>query len=123
MTTRWMVLAAAIVMTAAPASAQINPFPNNAQRFDDAERAQMYAAMRTVLESREVGTTATWASEEGHVGGMAELVRVYTRDGLRCGEVRHEFRDLREGDDLRPQIPFYNVLACEVPGEGWKLAF
>ncbi len=100
-----------------PAGAQINPFPNNPRRLSDADRARMRGSMRAVLASQTVGETASWTSESGAFGGTSELTRTYTRDGMRCGELRHRF----EGDD--GDISSFDVRACEVPGEGWKFAF
>jgi hypothetical protein len=101
----------------APAAAQINPFGERARPFAEADRRRMYAAMRTVLESGRVGETAAWTATDGTFGGVAELRRVYERDGMRCGELRHRFVGATAAAGV------YDVRACEVPGEGWKFAF
>ena len=111
------VLAGMAAVVAAPAAAQINPFGNNPEQFTREDRRRMYATMRAVLESRRVGEEAAWTSADGTYGGVSELRRVYERDGMRCGELRHRFvgRAGRAGT--------YDVEACDVPGEGWKFAF
>lgn len=113
---RWC-LAALATLVATPLAAQINPFSNNPAHFSQEDRRQMYASMRAVLESQSVGETAAWTSEDGTFGGVSELRRTYTRDGMRCGELRHRFvgRTAEAGT--------YMVEACDVPGEGWKFAF
>ncbi len=116
-------VAIAFLLASAPTLAQINPFGNNPQRFADADRQLMYGAMIEVLESQEVGTTADWASTDGSFGGVAELTEVYSQDGMRCGELRHVFEDLVDGDAVRPDVSRIDVRGCEVPGEGWKFAF
>lgn len=110
-------LVALALVAAAPAAAQINPFRGSARRMAAADRRRMYGSMRTVLASQEVGETAAWTSEDGTYGGVSELRRTYRRDGMRCGELRHRFVGA-VGD-----AAYYDVRACEVPGEGWKFAF
>lgn len=115
---RRSVLATAIAaLAAAPAAAQINPFANRAREFESADRERMYGSMRTVLESQEVGERAAWTSNDGSFGGVSELQRTYSRDGMRCGALRHRFVGAA-GD-----AGIFDVEACEVPGEGWKFAF
>lgn len=111
----WLAVLATLVAT--PVAAQINPFANNPANFSREDRRRMYASMRTVLESRSVGETAAWTSEDGTFGGVSELRRTYTRDGMRCGALRHRFVG-RAGE-----AGTYDIEACDVPDEGWKFAF
>ena len=111
------VLAAVAALLATPVAAQINPFANRAREFESADRKRMYGSMRTVLESQEVGEQAAWTSTDGSFGGVSELQRTYTRDGMRCGALRHRFVGAA-GD-----AGIFDVEACDVPGEGWKFAF
>jgi hypothetical protein len=110
-------LAVAAALVVMPAAAQINPFSNNPAQFSREDRQRMYGSMRTVLDSQSVGEAAAWTSEDGTFGGVSELQRTYTRDGLRCGTLRHRFLG-RAGE-----AGTYEVEGCEVPGEGWKFAF
>ena len=113
---RWC-LAVLATLIATPVGAQINPFSNNPAAFSREDRRQMFTSMRTVLESQSVGERAAWTSADGTFGGVSELRRTYTRDGMRCGELRHRFLG-RAGE-----AGTYTVDACDVPGEGWKFAF
>jgi surface antigen len=112
-----MWLAALGSLVATTAAAQINPFGNNPGAFAREDRRRMFESMRDVLESGGVGETAAWTSEDGTFGGVSELRRTYSRDGMRCGELRHRFVG-RAGD-----AGVYEIQACDVPGEGWKFAF
>lgn len=120
---RRIALVVTMLVLALPAAAQINPFPNRPRAFAEADRQRMYRAMIEVLESQNVGEVATWTGESDAIGGTAELRSVYTQDGLVCGELRHRFRDLDTADTINPDVTFYDVRACEVPGEGWRFAF
>ncbi|MFP4125092.1 MAG: hypothetical protein ACLFU0_00380 [Alphaproteobacteria bacterium] len=113
---RWC-LAVLATLDATPGAAQINPFSNDPGNFSREDRRQMYASMRTVLESQSVGERAAWTSEDETFGGVSQLRRTYRRDDMRCGELRHRFLGRAAAAGT------YTVEACDVPGEGWKFAF
>ena len=106
-----------LMASAAPASAGalVDPFDNDTYRLSDSARDQLKAAVRKVLESGTPGTTAEWRDDANDRAGRATLLRSYERDGMRCGEVEHEYTD---GKGARYVLPF-----CQTGDGTWKVAF
>ncbi|MCK6452594.1 MAG: hypothetical protein L6R19_17365 [Alphaproteobacteria bacterium] len=100
---------------AVSAQALIDPFGRDAATMSAGDMALMRQSMEKVLASKKVGTTAAWRSADSDNAGRATLRKTFTRDGMPCGEVVHEFT---AGKGRRYVLPF-----CQVSGGQWKLAF
>lgn len=101
-----------VMLGAQPATAQINPFGDHPGGLTDAQQAAMREAIGEALESGEAGTAIQW--QEGNVGGVAAVGRVYQRNGLDCATISHRFTD---SDRAAYELPF-----C-LTAEGWKVYF
>jgi surface antigen len=99
----------------APAGGLVNPFDRSAAKLDEADWDLLKGAVRTVLEKQEVGATADWSSATSGKAGRATLLKTFTRDGMVCGQVQHEFT---KGDGQSYQLPF-----CKTADGSWKVAF
>jgi surface antigen len=111
------ILALALVFGAVPAwgGALVDPFGEETYALSDSAREQLRESVRTVLESREAGATASWQDDASGRAGRASLLRTYERDGMQCGEVEHVFTD---GKGARYVLPF-----CQMADGTWKVAF
>jgi surface antigen len=99
----------------APAGGLVNPFDRSAVKLDEADWDLLKESVRTVLEKQEIGATADWASATSGKAGRATLLKTFTRDGMVCGLVEHEFT---KGDGQSYQLPF-----CKTADGRWKVAF
>ncbi len=98
-----------------PAAAQvINPFSKDSLELSEEDDALMRDAIRSVLESGTVDTAKSWSNPKTGISGRATLLRVFDKDGARCGEVEHVFTEPRGS---RYVLPF-----CRVPDGKWKIA-
>ena len=111
-----LILAFAIVAgwRGAEAGPLVDPFGRSAYKLSEADMDLLKNAVRTVLEEQKVGATADWQSADGKRAGRATLLQTFTRDGMICGQVQHDFT---KGGGQRYQLPF-----CKTP-DGWKVAF
>ena len=111
-----------MLIVAMPALAQgppqsptlIDPFGPDAAVMSKEDRTLMRQSMEKVLASKRAGSTSDWKGG-GENAGRATLRKTFTRDGMSCGEVVHEFT---AGPGHRYVLPF-----CETKGGQWKLAF
>jgi surface antigen len=112
-----LVLAFAVVVgwQGADAGPLDDPFGRSAYELDEADWDLLKEAVRTVLEKQEVGATANWQSANGEKAGRATLLKTFTRNGMTCGQVQHEFT---KGEGQSYQLPF-----CKMPDGRWKIAF
>lgn len=112
-----LVLAFAVLMgwQSAQAGPLVDPFGRSAYKLSEADMDLLENAVRTVLEKQEVGATADWQSANGEKAGRATLLQTFTRDGMICGEVQHDFT---KGEGHTYQLPY-----CKTPDGSWKIAF
>ncbi len=114
-------LSAAIAMAvlgisgAASAQTLIEPFGRDAATMSAEDLALMRQSMEKVLKAKQAGAVAAWKSASSENAGRSTLRKTFTRNGMPCGEVAHEFT---AGGGHPYVLPF-----CEVKGGEWKLAF
>jgi hypothetical protein len=114
-------LAVSLFALAAPAGAQgpaqsptmVDPFGPEAATLSKDDNKLMRQTIDKVLAEKRAGATGDWKGDK--IGGRATLRKTFTRNGMACGEVVHEFT---VGRGRRYVLPF-----CETkPGE-WKIAY
>ncbi len=93
----------------------IEPFGRDAATMTAEDLALMRQSMEKVLQAKQAGAVAEWKSSTSDNAGRSTLRKTFTRDGMACGEVVHEFT---AGKGHRYVLPF-----CQVSGGQWKLAF
>ena len=91
----------------------VDPFGSDAAGMSKEDNKLMRQAIEKVLAEKRAGATANWKGD--NVAGRATLRKTFTRDGMACGEVVHEFT---VGRGRRYVVPF-----CETKGGEWKMAF
>lgn len=114
-------LAMGLFALAMPADAQgpaqsptlVDPFGSEAATMSKDDNRLMRQAINKVLAEKRAGATADWKGDK--VAGRATLRKTFTRDGMACGEVVHEFT---AGRGRRSVLPF-----CETKAGEWKVAF
>jgi surface antigen len=113
-----LVLTAAVAAGAAPSIAAgglVDPFGLESYNISAADWDLLKQAVRKVLEEQRPGATATWQGKKSGRAGRATLLKVFTRNGLPCGEVEHVFT---AGGGSRYVLPF-----CRIADGTWKVAF
>jgi surface antigen len=93
----------------------VDPFGRSAYKLSQADMDLLKEAVRTVLEKQTVGATADWTSASSGKAGRATLLKTFTRDGMACGQVQHDFT---KGEGQSYVLPF-----CRMPDGRWKIAF
>ncbi|QEX19082.1 hypothetical protein FRZ44_43940 [Hypericibacter terrae] len=110
-------LAAMAVAFALPAQAGplVDPFGHTSYNLSEWDWGLLKQSVREVLEGQQVGASIDWDDPLTGKAGRATLLDVFTRDGMRCGQVEHVFT---KGGGRAYQLPF-----CETSDGSWKIAF
>lgn len=93
----------------------VDPFGRSAYDLSDADWDLLKGSVRTVLQKQVVGATSDWTSASSGKAGRATLIKTFSRSGMICGDVRHDFT---KGEGRSYQLPF-----CQMPDGSWKIAF
>ncbi len=116
---RKLLLAIVAILTIAavePARAQlVNPFGTETVGLSAEDSARLRAALRAVLQQYALGARQSWESANQKRAGTVTITRIYSRDGMRCAMVQHEFT-------RGPGHPYHAPL-CEVASDQWRIAF
>jgi surface antigen len=94
-------------------AALTNPFGRDAIDLSEEDITMLNGAMRSVLETREVGSQQSWQNDKSERAGVALLLKVYEYDGRPCGTVRHTFT--KGGGKT------YTLGMCKFEDGSWKI--
>lgn len=84
--------------------------------MEPADWDKMKASVRAVLDKYEAGSSQSWKSDVTDRAGMAFLAETFEKNGLKCGQVTHQFTAGQGGRT-------YSAPICQVADGSWKLAF
>lgn len=108
-------LAALLLALASPAAAQLmNPFGRDAVPLAAEDSTKLWGAVNSVLAVYQAGAETSWSNPETKRAGTARIVRIFSKDGARCAEVRHAFT---QGGGATYSFPF-----CQMQDGSWKIA-
>jgi surface antigen len=109
-------ITATLAVVSQPSEAAVmSPFGGELVDLTEHDLVLLKDSVRKVLEGNVVGSHATWSNAETSHFGIVALVKVYERQGLRCGAVAYA---VAAGGRTRFVLPF-----CKHSDGAWKIMF
>jgi hypothetical protein len=106
-------------LLASPVNAQlVNPFGRNPATMTEEDFALLREAGRKTLDSGRAGTVEPWRNPATSASGSTRLLRAYTRDGQRCGDLNMVVNNARRQRSASCTLPF-----SRSPEGPWQIRF
>lgn len=116
----WFRVAAALVLTAAQARAQVNPFRAGRSETrlppEDLDRMLSSANQLNREPGVAVGSKASWSDPKTGNHGTSSVERIFKHNGMTCHLLQHE-TFVRE----EPQLRRFELTWCLTPAGEWKV--
>jgi hypothetical protein len=116
----WFRAAAALVLTATQARAQVNPFRSGRYETrlspEDIDRMLSSANQVNRTPGVAVGSKASWGDPKTGSHGTSTVERIFKQNGMTCHLVRHE--TFVRGD---AQPRHFDLTWCLTPADEWKV--
>jgi len=112
-------LAACVLLFAAPAQAQVIPFGGNFGPGLSPEDNRLMVesiARLNAAEPSHVGLSESWSNPQSRTSGSATILRIFHSGGMACHLVRHHIAVAGRARDRD-----YRLTWCRTPEGEWKI--
>lgn len=115
-----MLVAAALLASAADAAAQVSPFRRAGLNLSKEDLALLEAAGFKLYASDapKVGATENWSNAKSGNAGTIVLIAVYSWNNMPCRRMSHQVTSAARKDPYSVQID-----RCRTPAGEWKIRY